>query len=143
MSFGTSHTYSPTLPPPPHPAPALPASNTSFSGAAAQQSSAICPRSPTTPPPRRYPANYPRQPVSLRLQRSQGLTAPNVKLLAATLTEVAERCAADGAVSMFNIVEECQEFLRQRNTAPIDVAAKVGAGWGQWVEGMPCVCVCV
>ena len=67
---------------------------------------------------RRYPGGYPHDPVNLRLAESVGLATADARALSKALHASAEAHAREDAVCVFDLVDTCQEFLRERNEAP-------------------------
>jgi hypothetical protein len=65
--------------------------------------------------PRSYSAGYPCQPLQLRLRDPQGLLPEDVRALSASVADSAAAYAKQEAICVFNLVDECQEFLRSRN----------------------------
>ncbi|KIZ01806.1 putative serine/threonine-protein kinase GCN2 [Monoraphidium neglectum] len=63
----------------------------------------------------RYSAGYPCQPLQLRLRDPQGLLPEDVRALSASVADSAAAYAKQEAICVFNLVDECQEFLRSRN----------------------------
>lgn len=66
----------------------------------------------------RYSANYPSQALELRLQNALGLSGKQVKDLANNLKALASTAAKGACVVVFDLVDQCQEYLRQHNNEP-------------------------
>jgi hypothetical protein len=64
-----------------------------------------------------YSAGYPCKPLQLRLRDPEGLLPEDVTALLASITDSAAAYARQEAICVFNLVDECQEFLRARNAA--------------------------
>lgn len=64
---------------------------------------------------RSYSAGYPCQPLQLKLRDPEGLLPDDVTALAASINDSAAAFAKQEAICVFNLVDECQEFLRSRN----------------------------
>lgn len=66
----------------------------------------------------RYPGAYPQEAINLRLDESVGLSTADTRALSKALHASAEAHAREAAVCVFDLVDSCQEFLRDRNEAP-------------------------
>lgn len=75
----------------------------------------------------RYSAGYPAQPLQLRLKNAVGLLPADVRRLAHAVNESAFRYAKTHSVCVFNLVDECQNVLREENAAAEQRAAAVAA----------------
>ncbi|KAF8070961.1 GCN2 [Scenedesmus sp. PABB004] len=70
----------------------------------------------------RYTAGYPATPLQLKLREVVGLGDDDAAALAQQLDAAAAAFAKDEAVCVFNLVDCCQEFLRDHNAAAQEAA---------------------
>ncbi|KAK9811583.1 hypothetical protein WJX72_006503 [[Myrmecia] bisecta] len=63
----------------------------------------------------RFPKGYPRQALSVRLQSTSGLTEADSQDLHKLLQRAAAQHAQAKDVCAFNIIDACQDYLRERN----------------------------
>ncbi|KAK9831407.1 hypothetical protein WJX81_002476 [Elliptochloris bilobata] len=85
----------------------------------------------------RFPPRYPNQALVLRLS-GDGLDTADVRRLSKALHAEAETHAAGGRVCCFNLVEQCQDLLQQRNEPPSPVTKALPASlWHEWLEREP------
>lgn len=82
----------------------------------------------------RYTTGYPAVPLQLRLANTTGLSADDTKQLAHQLNEAAAGFAKQAAVCVFNLVDECQEFLREHNEEAQRAAAAAALAEQQQLE---------
>jgi hypothetical protein len=82
----------------------------------------------------RYTAGYPSSPLLLRLANTTGLAPADVKQLAGQLEEAAADFAKQSTVCVFNLVDLCQDFLRDHNEAAQQAAAAAALEEQQQLE---------
>lgn len=63
----------------------------------------------------RYPADYPSQPLVLKVATTKGLTASDTRSLTKLLNTSSAEHAREGVVAGFSIADVCQEFLLTKN----------------------------
>ncbi len=63
----------------------------------------------------RYPADYPSQPLVLKVATTKGLTASDTRSLTKLLNTSSAEHAREGVVAGFSIADACQEFLLTKN----------------------------
>ena len=65
---------------------------------------------------RRYPIEYPHQPLVLKIIGTKGLTASDSRALSKSLNSSSSEHAKDGVVAGFSLADACQEFLLGKNS---------------------------
>ena len=65
---------------------------------------------------RRYPIEYPHQPLVVKIIGTKGLTASDSRALSKLLNSSSSEHAKDGVVAGFSLADACQEFLLGRNS---------------------------
>lgn len=65
---------------------------------------------------RRYPIEYPHQPLVLKIIGTKGLTASDSRALSKLLNSSSSEHAKDGVVAGFSLADACQEFLLGKNS---------------------------
>jgi hypothetical protein len=63
----------------------------------------------------RYPADYPSQPLVLKVVTTKGLTASDTRSLTKLLNTSSAEHAREGVVAGFSVADACQEFLLTKN----------------------------
>ena len=63
----------------------------------------------------RYPADYPSQPLVLKVATTKGLTASDTRSLTKLLNTSSAEHAREGVVAGFSVADACQEFLLTKN----------------------------
>ncbi|KAL0052345.1 hypothetical protein WJX82_000639 [Trebouxia sp. C0006] len=84
----------------------------------------------------RYPADYPSQPLVLKVATTKGLTASDTRSLTKLLNTSSAEHAREGVVAGFSVADACQEFLLTKNNpeaAKIDKSAD-GSLWHSMLE---------
>lgn len=65
---------------------------------------------------RRYPIEYPQQPLVLKISGTKGLTGYDSRALSKLLNSCSSDHAKDGVVAGFSLADACQEFLLGKNS---------------------------
>lgn len=71
----------------------------------------------------RYDQGYPHAPVSLKVERTDGLSPADRRAMSKLLHASAEAMARKDAVCGFDLVDASQDFLRDRNDTPYQTDA--------------------
>lgn len=69
----------------------------------------------------RFPPGYPHVAVNLQATNLQNLNEAEVAQLLTDLKAVSEGCARLGEVSVFDLVDRCQEWLRDAEQVDVEV----------------------